>query len=229
MIDAELIWRRKLDNERERKLFARDEVSAQERDLAATAAGAEAIFRPRSSATTRPLGQRKEDINIARANLNQAGASSALAGESELLCFARSIGGRVTVARRNSAKSLRPLSGRDDCGPRPHLLRVYCRDRFGNIHWGRTRHHHRYYPGKQYHGRISFIDRPRSSRQERTDLQRGDARLPHQDRHRQSKSRIKPGMPADARIDLAANKQNAKRTSESEMTGQLQSRLSARD
>jgi HlyD family secretion protein len=70
-------------------------------------------------------------------------------------------------------------------------LRAYIAETdLGSIHWGQeatittdT------YPGKQYHGRISFISstpssRPRACRQHGT----GHARLPHQDRYRQSES-----------------------------------------
>src|ERR1039457_5183999 len=81
MLDAEAdLAEKKLDNERAQKLFAKDEVSAQERDLAATALKrAEAIFKAAQQRYNEAVeGSRKEDIAIARANLNEAGASLGL-------------------------------------------------------------------------------------------------------------------------------------------------------
>jgi HlyD family secretion protein len=92
-------------------------------------------------------------------------------------------------------------------------LRAYIAETdLGSIHWGQdavittdT------YPGKQYHGRISFIAStaeftPKSVQtfKERVTLVyriKIDIDNPNYE--------LKPGMPADARIDLAANKQNA--------------------
>jgi HlyD family secretion protein len=92
-------------------------------------------------------------------------------------------------------------------------LRAYIAETdLGSIHWGQdavittdT------YPGKQYHGRISFIAStaeftPKSVQtfKERVTLvyriKIDIDNLNHE---------LKPGMPADARIDLAASKKNA--------------------
>jgi multidrug resistance efflux pump len=58
----------------------KDEVSAQERDLAATALKrAEAIFKAAQQRYNEAVeGSRKEDIAIARANLNEANANLGL-------------------------------------------------------------------------------------------------------------------------------------------------------
>ncbi len=63
-----------------KQLFAKDEVSAQERDQAATALKrAEAIFKAAQQRYNEAVeGSRKEDIAIARANLNEANASLGL-------------------------------------------------------------------------------------------------------------------------------------------------------
>jgi HlyD family secretion protein len=92
-------------------------------------------------------------------------------------------------------------------------LRAYIAETdLGSIHWGQdavittdT------YPGKQYHGRISFIAStaeftPKSVQtfKERVTLVyriKIDIDNPNHE--------LKPGMPADARIDLAASKKNA--------------------
>src|ERR1017187_2372398 len=81
MIDAEAdLEQKKLDNERAQTLYAKDEVSAQERDQAATAQKrAEAIFKAAQQRYNEAVeGSRKEDITIARANLKEAGANLGL-------------------------------------------------------------------------------------------------------------------------------------------------------
>ena len=71
---------KKIDNDRAQQLFAKDEVSAQDRDLAATALKrAEATFKAAQQRYNEAVeGSRKEDIAIARANLNQANANLGL-------------------------------------------------------------------------------------------------------------------------------------------------------
>src|ERR1035437_2902941 len=81
MIDAEAdLEQKKLDNERAQQLFAKDEVSAQDRDQAATALKrADAIFMAVQQRYNEAVeGSRKEDIAISHANLNQAHASLGL-------------------------------------------------------------------------------------------------------------------------------------------------------
>jgi multidrug resistance efflux pump len=74
------ISKKKLDNDRAQQLFAKDEISAQDRDLAATALKrAEATFKAAQQRYNEAVeGSRKEDIAIARANLNQANANLGL-------------------------------------------------------------------------------------------------------------------------------------------------------
>jgi HlyD family secretion protein len=218
MIDAEAdLAQKKLDNERERKLFARDEVSAQERDLAATALQrAEAIFRAAQQRYNEALeGSRKEDINIARANLNQAGASLGLSQVNLSYSVLRApSAGVVTVRQAELGEVVAPGSPVVTIADLDHIwLRAYIAETdLGNIHWGQdavittdT------YPGKQYHGRISFI----ASTAEFTpkSVQTFKARVTLVYRIKididNPNHELKPGMPADARIDLAANKQNA--------------------
>jgi HlyD family secretion protein len=218
MIDAEAdLAQKKLDNERERKLFARDEVSAQERDLAATALQrAEAIFRAAQQRYNEALeGSRKEDINIARANLNQAGASLGLSQVNLSYSVLRApSAGVVTVRQAELGEVVAPGSPVVTIADLDHIwLRAYIAETdLGSIHWGQdavittdT------YPGKQYHGRISFI----ASTAEFTpkSVQTFKARVTLVYRIKididNPNHELKPGMPADARIDLAANKQNA--------------------
>ena len=71
---------KKVDNDRAQRLFAKDEISAQDRDLAATALKrAEATFRASQQRYNEAVeGSRKEDIAIARANLAAANAGLGL-------------------------------------------------------------------------------------------------------------------------------------------------------
>jgi HlyD family secretion protein len=218
MIDAEAdLAQKKLDNERAQKLFARDEVSAQERDQAATALKrAEAIFKAAQQRYNEAVeGSRKEDIAIARANLNQAGASLGLSQVNLSYSILRApSAGVVTVRQAELGEVVAPGSPVVTIADLDHIwLRAYIAETdLGSIHWGQdavittdT------YPGKQYHGRISFIAStaeftPKSVQtfKERVTLVyriKIDIDNPNHE--------LKPGMPADARIDLAANKQNA--------------------
>src|SRR6185437_9912949 len=71
---------RKLDSDRAQQLFAKDEISAQDRDLAATALKrADAAFQTaQQRLNLAEEGARGEEIAIARANLNQAQANLGL-------------------------------------------------------------------------------------------------------------------------------------------------------
>ena len=218
MIDAEAdLAEKKLDNEREQKLFARDEVSAQERDLAATALKrSEAIFKAAQQRYSEAVeGSRKEDIAIARANLNEAGASLGLSQVNLSYSILRApSAGVVTVRQAELGEVVAPGSPVVTIADLDHIwLRAYIAETdLGSIHWGQdavittdT------YPGKQYHGRIAFIAStaeftPKSVQtfKERVTLVyriKIDIDNPIHE--------LKPGMPADACIDLAANKQNA--------------------
>ena len=161
MLDAEADRsQKKLDNERAQKLFAKDEVSAQERDLAATALKrAEAIFKAAQQRYNEAVeGSRKEDINIARANLNEAGASLGLSQVNLSYSILRApSAGVVTVRQAELGEVVAPGSPVVTIADLDHIwLRAYIAETdLGSIHWGQdavittdT------YPGKQYHGRI---------------------------------------------------------------------------
>jgi HlyD family secretion protein len=205
---------KKIDNERAQQLFAKDEVSAQDRDLAATALKrAEAIFKAAQQRYNEAVeGSRKEDIAIARANLNEANANLGLSQVNLSYTTLRAPStGVMTVRQAELERWFRPAlpwsrspisitSGCAPISPRPIL---------GRIHWGQdatittdT------YPGKQYHGRISFISpdaefTPKSVQtyKERVTLVyriKIDIDNPNHE--------LKPGMPADAHIELAASR-----------------------
>jgi HlyD family secretion protein len=216
MIDAEAdLAQKKIDNERANKLFAKDEVSAQERDQAATVLKrAEAIFKAAQQRYNEAVeGSRKEDIAIARANLNEANASLGLSQVNLSYTVLRApLAGVVTVRQAELGEVIASGSPVITLSDLDHIwLRAYIAETdLGGIHWGQeatittdT------YPGKQYHGRISFISStaeftPKSVQtyKERVTLVyriKMDIDNPSHE--------LKPGMPADARIELAANKQ----------------------
>jgi HlyD family secretion protein len=216
MIDAEAdLNQKKIDNERAGKLFAKDEVSAQDRDLAATALKrAEAIFNAAQQRYNEAVeGSRKEDIAIARANLNQAGADLGLSRVNLGYTVLRApFAGVVTVRQAELGEVMSSGSPVITLSDLDHIwLRAYVAETdLGKIHWGQdatittdT------YPGKQYHGRVSFISSnaeftPKSVQtyKERVTLvYRIKIEIDNPDHE------LKPGMPADAHIDLASGKQ----------------------
>jgi len=201
---------KKLDNQRARALYAKDEISAQDRDLAATAlkrsqATCEAAQQRYNEAVE---GSRKEDIAIARANLNQADANLGLSridlGYAKLRA---PIAGVITVRQAELGEVVSPGAPVVTLADLDHIwLRAYIAETdLGRIHWGQdavittdT------YPGRQYHGRISFISpdaefTPKSVQtyKERVTLVyriKIDIDNPNHE--------LKPGMPADAHIRL---------------------------
>ena len=215
MVDADAdLEQKQLDNERAQQLFAKDEVSAQDRDQAATALKrAEAIFKAAQQRYNEAVeGSRKEDIAISRANLNQANASLGLSqvNLSYSVLYAP-MAGVVTVRQAELGEVVAPGSPVVTLADLDHIwLRAYVAETdLGRIAWGQnvtittdT------YPGKQYHGRISFISSdaeftPKSvqTTKERVTLVyriKIDIDNPTHE--------LKPGMPADARIDVAASK-----------------------
>ena len=218
MLDAEADRsQKKLDNERAQKLFAKDEVSAQERDLAATALKrAEAIFKAAQQRYNEAVeGSRKEDINIARANLNEAGASLGLSQVNLSYSILRApSAGVVTVRQAELGEVVAPGSPVVTIADLDHIwLRAYIAETdLGSIYWGQdagittdT------YPGKQYHGRISFIASTAEFTPKSVQTFKERVTLVYRIKIDidNSNHELKPGMPADARIDLAANKQNA--------------------
>jgi HlyD family secretion protein len=215
MIDAEAdLEQKKLDNERAQQLFAKDEVSAQERDQAATALKrAQAIFSADQQRYNEAVeGSRQEDIAIARANLNEASANLGLSKVNLSYTILRAPStGVITVRQAELGEVVSPGSPVVTLSDLDHIwMRAYIAETdLGRIRWGQeaivttdT------YSGKQYHGRISFISSdaeftPKSvqTTKERVTLvyriKIDIDNLNHE---------LKPGMPADATIELGAAK-----------------------
>ena len=217
MIDAQAdLEQKKLDNERAQRLFAKDEVSAQERDLAATALKrAQAIFQAAQQRYNEAVeGSRKEDIAIARANLNEASANLGLSQVNLGYTVLRApSAGVVTVRQAELGEVVSPGSPVITLADLDHIwLRAYIAETdLGRIAWGQAATVTTdTYPGKQYHGRISFISStaeftPKSVQtyKERVTLVyriKIDIDNPNHE--------LKPGMPADAHLALGAATQN---------------------
>jgi HlyD family secretion protein len=193
------------------RLFAKDEVTAQERDLAATALKrAEAKFSADQQRYGEAVeGSRKEDIAIARANLVQANASLGLSRVNLDYTILRApAAGVITVREAELGEVVSPGSPVVTVADLDHIwLRAYIAETdLGRVHWGQDASVTTdTYAGKQYHGRISFISStaeftPKSVQtyKERVTLVyriKIDIENPNHE--------LKPGMPADARIDLA--------------------------
>ena len=204
--------RRRLDNDRAQRLFGKDEISAQDRDLAETALKrAEAIFQAAQQRYNEAVeGSRKEDIAIARANLTEANANLGLSRVNlDYTTLRAPSAGVITVRQAELGEVVVPGTPVVTLADLDHIwLRAYIAETdLGRIRWGQeatvttdT------YPGKQYHGRISFISStaeftPKSVQtyKERVTLVyriKIDIDNPNHE--------LKPGMPADAHIDLAA-------------------------
>jgi HlyD family secretion protein len=213
MLDAQAdLQQKKIDYDRAQRLFGKDEVSAQDRDLAETARKrAEATFLAAQQRYNQAVeGSRKEDIAIARANVTEAGATLGLSRVNLGYATLRApSAGVITVRQAELGEVVVPGTPVVTLADLDHIwLRAYIAEPdLGRIRWGQdatvatdT------YPGKQYRGHISFISStaeftPKSVQtyKERVTLVyriKIDIDNPNHE--------LKPGMPADAHISLAA-------------------------
>jgi HlyD family secretion protein len=213
MFDAQAdLQQKKLDYDRAQRLFSKDAVSAQDRDLADTALKrAEATFQAAQQRYGQAVeGSRKEDIAIARANLREANANLGLSRVNLNYTILRALSaGVITVRQAELGEVVVPGTPVVTLADLDHIwLRAYIAETdLGRIHWGQdatvttdT------YPDKQYHGRVSFIAStaeftPKSVQtyKERVTLVyriKIDIDNPNHE--------LKPGMPADAHLNLAA-------------------------
>jgi HlyD family secretion protein len=214
VIDAQAdLALKKIDNDRAQQLFSKDEISAQDRDHAATALQrSEAALKAAQQRLDQAQeGSRKEDIAIARANLDQAKANLGLSRiNASYTNLSSPSAGIITVRQAELGEVIAPGSPVVSLADLDHIwLRSYIAETdLGRVRWGQeamvttdT------YPGKQYRGRISFIApnaefTPKSVQtyKERVTLVyrvKIDVENPNHE--------LKPGMPADAHIQLAAS------------------------
>jgi HlyD family secretion protein len=212
VLDAEAeLAQRKLDNDRAQQLFSKDEISAQDRDQSVTALKrADAAFQTAQQHYNLALeGSRKEEIEVARANLNQANANLGLSRVNQSYTTLRApSSGIVTVRQAELGEVVLPGTPVVNIADLDHIwLRAYIAETdLGRIRWGQDASITTdTYPGKQYHGRISFISpdaefTPKSVQtyKERVTLVyrvKIDIENPNHE--------LKPGMPADAHLQLA--------------------------
>ena len=218
MLDARAdLEEKQIDADRAQKLFAKDEATAQERDLAETALkrsqAAYAAAQQRYNEAVE--GSRKEDIAIAQANLKQAQTNLGLSQVDLGYTVLHSpFSGVITVREAELGEVVAPGTPIVTLADLDHVwLRAYVAETdLGRIRWGQeatittdT------YPGKKYHGRISFISpsaefTPKSvqTTTERVTLVyriKIDLDNPNHE--------LKPGMPADAHIALGAEASNS--------------------
>ncbi len=218
MIDAQAdLEEKKLDNDRAQVLFSKDEIAAQDRDLAATALKrAEATFKAAQQRYNEAVeGSRKEDITIARANLAEANANLGLSRiDLSYATLLAPSAGVITVREAELGEVVAPGTPVVTLADLDHIwLRAYIAETdLGRIRWGQSASVTTdTYPGKEFHGRISFISpdaefTPKSVQtyQERVTLVyriKIDIDNPNHE--------LKPGMPADAHLELSAANSNA--------------------
>jgi len=208
---------KKLDSDRAQRLFAKDEVSAQDRDLAATAVKrTQAVFQAAQQHYNQALeGSRREDIAIAHANVQEANATLGLSRVNLDYTILRSpSAGVITMRQAELGEVVSPGSPVVTLSDLDHIwLRAYIAETdLGRIHWGQdaavttdT------YPGKQYHGRISFISSSAEFTPKSVQTYKERVTLVYRIKIDidNSNHELKPGMPADAHIDLLASAQQA--------------------
>jgi len=213
MLDAEAdLQEKKLDYDRAQSLFSKDEVSAQDRDRADTALKrAQASFRAAEQRYNEAVeGSRKEDIAIARANLSQAHANRGLSRVNLDYTILRSpSAGVITVRQAELGEVVVPGTPVVTLADLDHVwLRAYVAETdLGRIRWGQeaiittdT------YPGKKYRGHIAFISSSAEFTPKSVQTYKERVTLVYRIKIEieNPNHELKPGMPADARIDLAA-------------------------
>jgi len=219
MIDAQAdLEQKKIDDERMKNLFAKDEVSAQDRDLAATARKrSEASYQATQQRYNEAVeGSRKEDITLARANLAQANANLGLSKVNlDYTTLRAPSTGVITVREAELGEVAAAGTPIVTLADLDHVwLRAYIAETdLGRIRWGQdatittdT------YPGKRYRGRISFIASNAEFTPKSVQTYKERVTLVYRIKIEIDNTghELKPGMPADARIDLAAPQLSAR-------------------
>lgn len=214
MLDAQAdMQQKKLDYDRAQRLFGEDAASAQDRDMADTALKrSQAAFQAAQQKYNEAVeGSRKEEIEIAQANLKEAHANLGMSRVNlDYTVLRAPTAGVITVRQAELGEVVVPGTPVVTLADLDHIwLRAYIAESdLGRIRWGQnTTVTTDTYPSKQYHGRISFIASdaeftPKSVQtyKERVTLVyriKIDIDNPNHE--------LKPGMPADAHISMATN------------------------
>jgi HlyD family secretion protein len=214
MLDAQAdMQQKKLDYDRAERLFREDAISAQDRDLADTALKrSQATFQAAQQKYNEALeGSRKEDVAIARANLKEADANLGMSRVNlDYTVLRAPTAGVITVREAELGEVVVPGTPVVTLADLDHIwLRAYVAETdVGRVRWGQdamittdT------YPHKQYHGRISFIasDAEFTPKSVQTYKERVTLVYRIKIDIDNANHELKPGMPADAHITLAAN------------------------
>jgi len=214
MLDAQAdMQQKKLDYDRAQRLFSEGVISAQEHDLAGTALKrSQATFQAAQQKYDEALeGSRKEDIAIAQANLKEANANLGMSRVNlDYTVLRAPTAGVITVRQAELGEVVVPGTPVVTLADLDHIwLRAYVAETdVGRVRWGQdavittdT------YPHKQYHGRISFIasDAEFTPKSVQTYKERVTLVYRIKIDIDNANHELKPGMPADAHITLAAN------------------------
>jgi membrane fusion protein YbhG len=201
---------KKLDYDRALRLFREDAISAQDRDLADTAyKRSEAAFLASQQKYSEAMeGARKEDISIAQANLKVANANLGMSRVNlDYTVLRAPASGVITVRQAELGEVVGPGTPVVTLADLDHVwLRAYIAETdLGRIRWGQdatittdT------YPGKKYHGKISFIASDAEFTPKSVQTYKERVTLVYRikiDIDNQNHE-LKPGMPADAHITL---------------------------
>ena len=213
MLDAKAdLQQKKLDYERAHRLYGEDAISAQDRDLADTALKrSQATFQAAEQKYSEAReGSRKEDIAIAQSNLKEADANLGMSRVNLGYATLRApSAGVITVRQAELGEVVVPGTPVVTLADLDHIwLRAYLPETdLGRIRWGQdavittdT------YPGKQYHGRVSFIasDAEFAPKSVQTYKERVTLVYRIKIDIDNPSHELKPGMPADAHITLAS-------------------------
>ena len=214
MLDAKAdLQQKKLDYERAQRLYSEDAVSAQDRDLADTALKrSQAAFQAAEQKYSEAReGSRKEDIEIAQSSLKEADANLGMSRVNLGYATLRApAAGVITVRQAELGEVVVPGTPVVTLADLDHIwLRAYLSETdLGRIRWGQdavittdT------YPGKQYHGRVSFIasDAEFTPKSVQTYKERVTLVYRIKIEIDNPNHELKPGMPADAHIALASD------------------------
>lgn len=214
MLDAQADMQQKnLDYDRAQRLFGEDAISAQDRDLADTALKrSQSSFQAAQQKYNEAAeGSRKEDIAIAEANLKQAGATLGMSRVNLDYTILRApTAGVITVREAEIGEVVVPATPVVTLADLDHIwLRAYVAESdLGRIRWGQDAEVTTdTYPGKRYHGHISFIASDAEFTPKSVQTYKERVMLVYRTKIDidNPAHELKPGMPADAHITLATN------------------------
>lgn len=218
MLDAQAdMQQKKLDYDRAQRLFGEDAISAQDRDLADTALKrSQSSFQAAQQKYNEAAeGSRKEDIAIAEANLKQASATLGMSRVNLDYTILRApTAGVITVREAEIGEVVVPGTPVVTLADLDHIwLRAYVAESdLGRIRWGQDAEVTTdTYPGKRYHGHISFIASDAEFTPKSVQTYKERVMLVYRIKIDidNPAHELKPGMPADAHITLATDATSA--------------------